>query len=669
MSSDPVTNPAAPIASGQSRSSKTTWSLPLPLQRLRRAVKKGLAFIQNAPPDLPRSLQLEWQFITARWIGIVFVAHSLLVWNLPIERLLAAYGLLFVAALYNLAVQRLLRQKPDLFTQGYVTILGDGLLVMGMLSLGGGFNSPFHYILFTAAISGAMRFGRGPALAMALTFGAFDAFESIRRAGTLDATFAFRTGFLCLTAIYAGYLRGQAKEAEEALQARLHQANLLNEATAKLGASLEFEPVLRTIVDAASHLFGSKHVVLHTPAEFEDRGGHEHPLVIHKEDPEDLTRLENRSATTQALVELCEQHAKAEIWRAGEHARVRPEVLRSGQPAIVLSLASPTRRISLATLALVVDKWPITPALHSDTLDSFVERITLAIENASLYRTLASRSSDLQRAYADLAIAHQDLLSVDEMKTNFIANVSHELRTPLSSIRAFSELLLAYDNDPEVQKEFIGIVNTESERLTRLVNDVLDISKIEAGRMDWNMADLEVSRLVTDSARTFAPLVDMQGLTFVHDVEPDLPRVHGDRDRLQQVLANLLNNAVKFTEAGSITLRAYSVEDEIHISVIDTGVGIAPEDHERIFDKFQQVGEMLTDKPHGTGLGLTICREIVAHHDGRLWVESELGRGSTFTMALKALKALTEAPLAAAPRELLTGEIAAETRAKAPAAV
>jgi signal transduction histidine kinase len=272
--------------------------------------------------------------------------------------------------------------------------------------------------------------------------------------------------------------------------------------------------------------------------------------------------------------------------------------------------------------------------LDSDILDAFVERITLAIENASLYRTLAGRSNDLQRAYSDLAAAHQELLGVDEMKTNFLANVSHELRTPLTSIRSFSELLLAYEDDAAVHKEFLRIINSESERLTRLVNDVLDITKIEAGHMDWQMAMLNLPDLLRDSARTFGPLIAKGKLTFDLDIDDDLPPIYGDRDRLHQVVANLLNNAMKFTHVGTITLRADRQDDVVVITVCDTGIGIADEDQERIFEKFQQVGDTLTDKPRGTGLGLAICRDIVEYHQGRLAVESEPGQGSTFTVAL-----------------------------------
>src|SRR5205823_5853396 len=189
--------------------------------------------------------------------------------------------------------------------------------------------------------------------------------------------------------------------------------------------------------------------------------------------------------------------------------------------------------------------------------------------------------------------------------------VSHELRTPLTSIRSFSELLLAYEDDTAVQKEFLRIINSESERLTRLVNDVLDITKIEAGHMDWQMAMLNLPDLVRDSARTFGPLIANGKLTFELVIDDDLPPIYGDRDRLHQVVANLLNNAMKFTHAGTITLRTDRLDDSLVITVSDTGIGIADEDQERIFEKFQQVGDTLTDKPRGTGQGIADLLELL----------------------------------------------------------
>lgn len=265
-----------------------------------------------------------------------------------------------------------------------------------------------------------------------------------------------------------------------------------------------------------------------------------------------------------------------------------------------------------------------------------------AVSNARVQWLIARRAAQLNdatailfAAYADLAIAHQELLSVDEMKTNLLSNASHELRAPLTSIRSFSELLLSYEeNDPHVQREFAEIINSESERLTRLLNDVLGMMKIELGQMGWDIETMDMAPQLREAARIYARMAAQQGLAFSLDVPETLPPIEGDRDRLQQVIDNLLGNALKFTASGSISLSARQVDSELHVSVSDTGIGIAREDQERIFEKFQQVGAVLTDKPFGTGLGLSICREIVDHHRGRIWVESVHGVGTTFTFAL-----------------------------------
>ena len=597
-----------------------------PVQSLGRAI----VYLWQGPPSLPRSLQLEWRFVVVRWLGIVIVAPGLLLTNLAPGRLLVAYAVLALAGIYNLTVQLMMRRRPEVIANGYLTVIGDALLNIAMINVGGGFNSPFYYLLFTVTISAAMRYGYRPSLVTVLTYIVLDAVESRLGFYPLDGTFLFRSGFLFITVVLAGYLREQAQRAEMALQERLRQANLLNEATATLGASLEFETVLHTVAAAAGHLFGGRCVVLQPATELD--GAVDDAITYVGPDAAPATAAARQ--LEGQLTTLCGQYADAERWPLGGHQPFHWTSLPSGRRAIVLRLALPTRQTSLATLAADLAPAQLTPSLDPDILGSFVERTALAIENASLYRTLASRTTDLQRAYSDLAIAHQELLGVDEMKTNFLANVSHELRTPLSSIRSFSELLLSYRDDLSVQEEFLQIINLESERLTRLVNDVLDISKIEAGELDWEMTAVDVAALLHDSARTYAALIAETGLAFRQEIDDDLPQVYADRDRLQQVIGNLLSNAVKFTPRGGIRLSAARVGGEVYVAVTDTGVGIAPEDQERIFEKFQQVGDTLTDKPRGTGLGLCICREIVLHHNGRLWVESQLGAGSTFTVAL-----------------------------------
>ena len=272
-------------------------------------------------------------------------------------------------------------------------------------------------------------------------------------------------------------------------------------------------------------------------------------------------------------------------------------------------------------------------------LQGYVEE--LARHKAELEGTVAARTRDLQAAYDELKHAHRELQALDEMKSSFLANVSHELRTPLTSIRSFSEILLTYpDEDRGSQLEFIQIINHESERLTRLINDVLDVAKIESGRMEWHLAEVRLDELLHEAARTARPLLADAGLEFSLRIDSGDYLVEADRDRISQVLGNLLNNALKFTKQGEVALALCRVGNVAEIVVRDTGVGIPADKLGKIFDKFYQVseeGRLDGAKTAGTGLGLAICKEIVEHHGGRLWVESELGVGSAFHFTIRCL--------------------------------
>ncbi|NJK36047.1 MAG: response regulator [Oscillatoriales cyanobacterium SM2_2_1] len=244
-----------------------------------------------------------------------------------------------------------------------------------------------------------------------------------------------------------------------------------------------------------------------------------------------------------------------------------------------------------------------------------------------------------------------DEREVDKMKTDFISTVSHELRTPLTSVLGFASIIreklnediLPITNSLENKKlqrslkkveSNLEIIVSEAERLTSLINDVLDIAKMEAGKIEWRMEPLNITAVIEHALNATSSLFATSGLYLKQDLRADLPQLVGDRDRLIQVVINLISNAVKFTQKGGITCRTLAEGDQVIVQIIDTGVGIAPEDCPKVFEKFKQVGDTLTDKPKGTGLGLPICVQIIEHHDGKIWVESELGKGSTFSFSL-----------------------------------
>lgn len=237
----------------------------------------------------------------------------------------------------------------------------------------------------------------------------------------------------------------------------------------------------------------------------------------------------------------------------------------------------------------------------------------------------------------------QALADLNRFKDELLDGVAHELRTPLASILAYSELLLTCD-DPPVRQEFLGIINDESRRLSRLVNNVLDVAKIQSGTTVWTMARVDVSELLFEAARIHRPLVEQQGLHFELTIEPGLPPIDGDRDRLLEVVANLITNALKFTVEGDIGLSGRQAAGDVLVSVSDTGIGVPEADRERIFERFEQLRSPLQGKPRGTGLGLAICREVVARHHGRIWADERPGGGSVFTFSVPLLQAEPAAP-------------------------
>jgi signal transduction histidine kinase len=291
--------------------------------------------------------------------------------------------------------------------------------------------------------------------------------------------------------------------------------------------------------------------------------------------------------------------------------------------------------------------------------------IAAAIENARLYEEVETqkealeqrvieRTAALASAIEEAQAARVAAEAASASKSAFLSSVSHELRTPLTSVVGFSRLIrkrldevilpTVAPGDPKRDRavrqvsENLGIIIEEGERLTTLINDTLDLAKIEAGRMEWRREPVDIGEVIARATSATASLLagPGPGPEMIVEVEPGLPTLIGDRDRVIQVLINLISNAVKFTPSGSITCAAGRDPngDGLLVSVTDTGVGIAPEDHARVFEQFGQAGDTLTDKPRGTGLGLSICREIVEHHGGRLWLESALGEGSRFAFTL-----------------------------------
>jgi Na+/proline symporter/nitrogen-specific signal transduction histidine kinase len=250
---------------------------------------------------------------------------------------------------------------------------------------------------------------------------------------------------------------------------------------------------------------------------------------------------------------------------------------------------------------------------------------------------LEEKSIELEAATKELQEANKRLKELDRLKDEFVSTVSHELRTPLTSVRAFSEIL--HDNvdmDREERHRYLDIMVKETERLTRLINEVLDLAKIESGRADWFMENIDITEVIKEAVASSSQLFREKKVAIVEMV-PTFPiNVFADRDRIMQVAINLLSNAAKFSPSkdGTVTVRVYFKEREIRIEVADNGPGIHLEEQKKIFEKFKQITDLKNGKPTGTGLGLAICRRIIEYHNGRIWVESEPGKGSKFIFSL-----------------------------------
>ncbi|HNA03031.1 MAG TPA: sensor histidine kinase [Rhodocyclaceae bacterium] len=270
-------------------------------------------------------------------------------------------------------------------------------------------------------------------------------------------------------------------------------------------------------------------------------------------------------------------------------------------------------------------------------LDEVMNILDEASQVRAYSRQLEQKSRELERATAELRAANERLQELDRLKDDFMSSVTHELRTPLTSIRAFSEIL--FDNpemDAEERQNFLSIITRETERLTRLVNQVLDMAKIESGRTEWQTEALDLREVIDSSIASVSQVYREKDVALVSEMPDKVPTLMADRDRLIQVMLNLLSNAVKFVSPGSgrVAVRLTHSDAGLRVDVEDNGPGIRPEDQQVIFEKFRQGGDTMTDKPQGTGLGLPISKQIVEHFGGHLWVESEPGKGAVFSFTL-----------------------------------
>ena len=402
----------------------------------------------------------------------------------------------------------------------------------------------------------------------------------------------------------------------------VEELRALGDVSQAVNSTLDLATVLSTIVSRAVQLSGTEAGTIY---EFDDHQKELQARSTYGMSEEVIEALRNqhlgvgeptidRAVTRREPVQI-------EDLAASPPTPARDIVARAGYRALlVVPLLGPERVVG----ALVVRR-KVPGAFPENTVDllkTFAAQSVLAIQNAHLFTEIDEKSRQLE--------------SASQHKSQFLANMSHELRTPLNAILGYSELILdnIYGETPEKMREVLERLQANGKHLLGLINDVLDLSKIEAGHLTLDLSDYSLKEVVHTVFTAVKSLATGKKLTLTTDVAPNLPRGHGDERRLAQVLLNLVGNAIKFTDQGEVTIKATMSNGSFTVAVRDTGPGIAQSDQRKIFEEFQQADNSATKRKGGTGLGLSIAKRIIGMHGGHIQVESDVGKGSTFAFTI-----------------------------------
>ncbi len=452
-------------------------------------------------------------------------------------------------------------------------------------------------------------------------------------------------------------LQKQVEDRTAQLQQRADQLSALNRITSSVASAREMQTVLDIVANEMVAVFNVKYAAialldkeqgsLRIAAEYHRH--QDYPILKGSSFRLSESPSSNSVIVQRKTINLGEEDAGK---RPADHLKWLLEQTGTFSVMVVPLLA---RGEAIGTIDITCsDRERSFTTAEIELAENIAIQIAGAIDNARLFSEMvtAKETAELAKYAAEAANA---------AKSTFVANVSHELRTPLTSVMGFARIVQkrlqekVFPNlDREDQHtlrtiqqidENLAIIVSEGERLTNLINNVLDLSKIEAGKIVWTARPVDIKKVIEHAVTATTGLLETnENLEFQVDIPADLPEVPGDSDRLIQVMINLISNAIKFTERGTITCKVEVVKDHIQVSVADTGIGISEDDQSKIFEEFIQLGDTLTEKPHGTGLGLPITKEIVELHGGRIWLESQPGKGSRFIFVLPIFKEPADNP-------------------------
>ena len=415
-------------------------------------------------------------------------------------------------------------------------------------------------------------------------------------------------------------LEAQVATRTDELAQSVEQLNLINQVGRNANSFIELNPLLTTVASLIRNTF-------------------DYYVVLVALIDEDAREIYVSAADSAEDIDLLSLNIRVPMSRSSiiSHAAL------SGDPLVVKDVNQEPRYLHLdelphtrSELALplivgndvlgVLDLQAQEPNAFSpndvQVLQTLADQIAVAIQNAALFETAQDARAEAEEA--------------NRLKTQFLTNMSHELRTPLNAVINFAYLLSVGMDGPlnETQKDLVNRIGVAGEHLLHLINDILDLAKIESGRVEMYFEEVAVNDLVKGVLSTAVGLTKGKPIELQQNIPPNLPLVRVDRGRIRQVLLNLISNAAKFTKDGTITVSATADNGWVQMSVKDTGIGIAPEDIEKVFTAFVQVDGELTRQVGGTGLGLPISKQFIEMHGGQMWLESEVGRGSTFIFTL-----------------------------------